>query len=355
MSSLREYEELLNRVKIEENGAILLGKNIVVDGFAKRPYRVITHVHMDHVLGIEESIFVSRKIIGNPITLELIEALGYVPSQYLTIYRNKKLPLDYNTPYIVDNERIMLIPSDHIPGSAQVFVENDHVRLGYTGDFKLNEKTQVMRDLDVLVIEATYGNPRHRRPFKSLVPDIFVDLVKEGLSNYDKIYIYGYYGKIQEAMMILRSSGINVDFMVPEKIYNMTKILEKYGYRIGNYYKEKDHKANKSEKMIVFKHFCNAKYRKLSGDSLHVVLSGREFNEPLRKIDEYTYLVALSDHADFSELIEYIDISSPAIVVIDGYRSTDPWGLRDHLLKKGVCSVVMPSINPLNDIKRCVS
>ncbi|MEM4532576.1 MAG: hypothetical protein QXU89_02825 [Desulfurococcaceae archaeon] len=75
---------------------------------------------------------------------------------------------------------------------------------------------------------------------------------------------------------------------------------------------------------------------------MNFVLTGREFEEPVRKIDEYTWLIALSDHADFDELINYVEISQPKLVIIDNSRDGYPYSLARELEKRGWKAIVMP-------------
>ncbi|MEM3345908.1 MAG: exonuclease, partial [Desulfurococcaceae archaeon] len=61
------------------------------------------------------------------------------------------------------------------------------------------------------------------------------------------------------------------------------------------------------------------------------------------KIDEHTYVVSLSDHADFNEIVEYVERSSPELIVLDATRSDNAEVLGSILSQKGFCSIVMPT------------
>lgn len=339
-----KYERYLKHVNISWNGSIEFGVNFEIDGYAGKPVRVVTHAHADHLCELGNSIKTSKYIIASPETLDIIEYLGYVEKSLLHLMKTKAIALKYYEQFKINNETCTLLPADHIPGSAQVVVkiENENITLGYTGDFKLTSKTDIIQNPSVLVIESTYGHPLHVRPYKSFVSQILVDLVLEGLHKYKRVYIYAYHGKIQEAMEILRDSGIAVPFILPSKIYELTLLLEKkYNYRIGNYYRED--LANFTGKgIIIFKHFNVAKRRKLDGSALHIILTGKFVNEPFRKIDEHTYVVSLSDHADFNELVEYVEKSNPELVVLDRSRSENAEMLGSFLSQKGFCAIAMP-------------
>lgn len=343
---LYKYRNYLKHVSVLYNGAIVIGKNFTIDGFSERPIRVITHAHSDHLNGIEESIRFSKYIIATPITLDLIEALSYINRDLIPLLRAKNLSLNYHQAFSFENEEIEFYNADHIPGSAQVQIKIKNnkppITAGYTGDFKLTSKTEIMEDLNVLVIEATYGNPLQTRPFKESVPQLLVDLVFEGLLKYRRIYIYAYHGKMQEAMSILRDHGVNTPFILPDKVYKATKLLEeKHGFSYGQYHKENTI-LNSKEKAIVFKHFNTARSRRLDGSSLHIVLTGRLTTEPYMRVDDYTYVVSLSDHADFIDLVRYVEYSNPELVIVDGSRPGDSETLKSFLLERGFCTTVLP-------------
>lgn len=339
-----KYEKYLKHVEVHESGAILIGKYFEVDGYAGRPIRVVTHAHADHLYGIEESIRNAKFIVATPITIDLIEVLGYVKQELNYYMKIKSQPLDYYKQLKVEDHVCTLLPADHIPGAAQVLVEisSENLRIGYTGDFKLTSRTEIIANPSVLVIESTYGNPMYIRTHKDAAPQVLVDLVVEGLQKYKRVYIYAYHGKMQEAMEILRSSGVEAPFVLPAKVYYATQLLErKYGLKVGEYFKEGN--AIPSKGVVVFKHFDSARSRKIDGSALHIVLTGRLISEPYKKVDDYTYVVSLSDHADFSELVTYVEKSSPELVVVDGSRSNNAEALVDYLLSKGFCAIALPA------------
>lgn len=338
-----KYEEYLKYVNILRNGAILLGRYFTVDGFSNRPIRVITHAHSDHLCGLEESIKHSSRVIASSITLDLVEALGYVKQELAPLLRLKGQALNYHEAFVANEETCTLLKVDHIPGASQVLVKlkDRGISLGYTGDFKLTDKTEILENPNVLVIEATYSDPTFVRNYKSTVPQILADLVSEGLSKYKRVYIYAYHGKIQEAMSILRENDIGVPFVLPDKVYRATKLLEcKYGYKYGEYFKERS--PVKSDRLVFFKHFNTARFRRLDNNALYIVLTGRFTNEPFKKIDDYTYVISLSDHADFADLVEYVKLANPELVIIDSSRADNTEGLRSHLLSKGYCALSLP-------------
>ncbi len=333
-------------VDIKSTGAILLGDSFAIDGYYNRLARVITHAHSDHLRGLTESIQYSSMIIAHPITIELLFEIINMSSTHKYMLRQKAIPLNYNQEIEVNKEILKLLPANHIIGSAQVHVETHGFRLGFTGDFRLLNNTPVMKNLDVLVIEATYGRPEYRRPFKHEIDSILIETVIDGLSSSKPVVIYGYYGKLQEVMKILRDGGIKEPFIMPPKIYRITKIAERYGHNIGNYYNINSREAREIRRnnagYIMFYHMTRARYRDIRR-SVNIILSGWEFNDPVKRVDPGTWLIALSDHADYEELMRYVEKAEPGFVVVDNSREGAAYDLARSIKKElGIQAIVLP-------------
>jgi len=228
--------------------------------------------------------------------------------------------MDYGKTVQYGEESITLFPADHILGAAQVLVEDaEGARIVYTGDFRL-EGTPVL-DADILVMEATYGSPSCRRPFNRDVKEMLVSLVEEGLKH-GSVYVFGYHGKLQEVMQILHEAGLKAPFLAPEKVFQVSKICEKHGMRIGRVYRleEKEFRS-----MLERNHPCVAFYHmgsrgKVGRGCFCIYVSGWEFDVPCREIADKEYVIALSDHSDFDGLMEYVRRSKPRLVITDNFR-----------------------------------
>ena len=317
-----DLEKILNRITIRPTGAIIMGSTVTIDAHEPGyPIRIVTHIHHDHIKDLSKSIQESSIIIGTPATLEILRELGYV------IPENKSLPLDYGRSIELPDGELELIYSKHVIGSAQVLFK-DHVlklSIGYTSDFKEPGTSTPIMDVDILIIESTYGKPEWSRPMKELTGDLFIDLVKELLAQ-GPVYVYAYHGKLQEAMDLLRKGGVIAPFIAPYKVYKISKISEKYGYTIGELYldnTESSIEVMKTKWYVYFEHLSRIRRRVYSSPSnaSHIILTGWEFNETCRKVNDRVWKVALSDHADFEELLIYVKESSPKLVIVDRSRA----------------------------------
>lgn len=312
---------LINEEKVHKNGAILLGEQVEVDGYYGRQVRIITHFHSDHTKGLSYSAKRARLIIATKPTFEALEALN------AKIPQEKIIPLEYNTTLKLFNEKVFLLYSKHVFGSAQVLIEKENGdREGYTSDFKF-PGTVIMRDLDVLVIDATYGSPDMIRWFKNEIEEIMVDFISSLLSKGYPVTVYAYYGKMQELMEIIRRHGLTVPFVMPKKAYELTKISVRHGLYIKDYFDESSEEALdiiKSNWFIRFVHYNSKGGSSRSTRMYHVYVTGWVFDKPIKEVnyDGWRYVVGFSDHADFEDTLYYVEEANPKNLIIDCTRTT---------------------------------
>jgi len=242
--------------------------------------------------------------------------------------------LDYGQTITYKDERVTLHCADHILGAAQVLVEDkEETRIVYTGDFRLS-KTPVL-ETDILVLESTYGNPGQVRRFGKIVEPALISLVESALRT-GPVQIFGYHGKLQEVMQILHNNSINTPFIATERIFQISKVCEHHGMRFGKLLSLEEDEATeivkKNEPHVAFYHM-NAK-RYINKDGFRISVSGWEFSGPRRQIGENEHVVALSDHADFEDLLSYVAESRPKLVITDNYRVGDARGLAREIERR---------------------
>jgi putative mRNA 3-end processing factor len=326
---------------VSHRGAVLLGDSVACDAFdADRPLRVVTHAHADHLVGLRRSLKSCDKGLMTKATRDLVGVVnGSIPLDNGVM----KL-LDYGEPLEYGDELVTLFKADHILGAAQVLVENSAgSRVAYTGDFKV-DGTDPLMDCDTLVVEATYGSPWFKRAFNVNVRELLVSMVEKNL-RHGTVYVFGYYGKLQEVMQILRRADVCVPFVMPERVFRVSKICEVHGMHIGDFTlsteKEGKELIDGDLPCVAFYHMNTRK--KVGLNSSRICVSGWEFRSPSRKIGEREHLVALSDHSDFNGLLEYVKRSKPKRVVTDNYRVSHGVTLAKEISKRlGIPAIAMP-------------
>jgi putative mRNA 3-end processing factor len=309
--------DLSSKAAISPRGAVLLGKHVACDSFDEsKPLRIVTHAHADHLIGLQQSLVKCKKTLMTKATKDLIDVM----MNPFFLMSGLVETLEYGKTLQVEDEKVTMFPADHILGAAQVLVEDaDRTRIVYTGDFKIDE-TPVL-DADVLVMEATYGNPACKRPFKKDIKKLLISLVEEGLKQ-GPVYIFGFHGKLQEVMQILHDAGLKAPFVAPEKVLQVSKVCEQHGMRVGRLMLSEEKEA---EELLETNSQCVAFYHtgsrgKVGQSAFRICVSGWEFDLPCREIADKEYVVALSDHSDFEGLVEYVRRSRPKLVITDNFR-----------------------------------
>jgi len=309
---------MLGKAAINGKGAILLGKCVACDSFDDvMPLRVVTHAHYDHLSGLQQSLRKCKAVIMTTATKDLVEAMR----GRWSLTRGNVKTLAYEEPLVYEDEKLTLYFADHILGTAQVLVEDtEGTRILYTSDFRLSNTPVI--NADVLVIEATYGNPMQVRPFEKVVENALVSLVERGLEQ-GPVYVFGYHGKLQEVMQILRNARVKAPFIVREKVFRVSKICEKHGMKLGRYLLFSEEEAQsmlkKRDSFVAFYHMNSRRY--IGRDAFRIFVSGWEFSSPRRQIGDNEHIIALSDHSDFKGLLQYVEESRPKLVITDNYRT----------------------------------
>jgi len=330
------------KASVSVKGAILLGRRVACDSFDEtRPLRVVTHVHYDHLTGLQQSLRNCEAVIMTSATRDLLEVMRGP----LSLMMGNVKTLAYGETLTMENERLTLYRADHILGAAQVLVEDEEgTRCVYTGDFRLSQTPII--DADVLVIEATYGNPFQVRPFGRVVENALVSLVESGLKQ-RPVYVFGYHGKLQEVMQILHGNKVKAPFIVPEKVFQVSKVCERHGMRLGRCLLSTEDEAKslieKAEPYVAFYHMNSRRY--VGREAFRISVSGWEFSSPRRQIADNEHVIALSDHSDFNGLLRYVRESKPKLVITDNYRVGDARVLAREITKRlGIEAKAMPNM-----------
>ena len=330
-----------SRAKVSKNGAVLLGDSVACDAFdGSMPLRIVTHAHSDHLGGLRKSLRCCQKVLMTKATRDLAETLN----DSLKLRDGPVETMEYNKPIKFCDEKITLIKADHILGAAQVLVEDaGGIRIAYSGDFRTEDSPVV--HCDVLVVDSTYGSPSCRRKFDVDVRELLVSMIEKRLRG-GSVYVFGYHGKLQEIMKLLREADVEVPFVMPERVYHVTKVCEQHGMHLGclSLSTEKDGQELLEDNLpcVAFYHMNSRRHVGLNNS--RICVSGWEFNSPCRQIGEREYLVALSDHSDFDGIIEYVRRSRAKQIITDNYRGGHGAVLAKEIHKRlGISAVTMPS------------
>lgn len=328
------------RAQVAKNGAVLLGDGVACDAFdGLRPIRIVTHAHADHLGGLRKSVKRCQKVLMTSATRDLAEKLD----DTLKLRGGSVETLEYGKPLTYGDEKVTLVKADHILGAAQVLVEDaGGIRIAYSGDFRIDETPVV--ECDVLVVEATYGSPSCRRKFDVDVRELLVSMVEKRLRG-GAVYVFGYHGKLQEAMQLLRRADVQVPFVMPQRVYEIAQVCKCHGMQLGETSLSTDPDGREllegNLPCVAFYHMNARSY--VGQNNARLTLSGWEFNYACKQIGDREYQIALSDHSDFDGLIEYVKRSHAKQVITDNYRVSHGAVLAKEIRKRlGVSAVPMP-------------
>jgi DNA ligase-1 len=237
---------------------------------------------------------------------------------------------------------IRLLPAGHIVGSTMLHLtrKSDGATLLYTGDYKLRpglsaEPCELVK-ADTLIMETTFGVPQFRFPPLADVVAQMLAFVQGTLDSGGIPVLLGYsLGKAQEILRALADSGHPV--MVHRSINDMTQLVAPLlgklpEYRLFHTVEAAGHvvvyppQQTKSPGMAELK---NTRTAMLTGWALQPSAKYRY------RVDE---IFPLSDHADYPELLETVEIVQPRRVhLVHGYtrefaadlraRGYDAWSL----------------------------
>jgi putative mRNA 3-end processing factor len=313
---------------------------VACDAFdVTRPLRGVTHAHGDHLGGLRKSLKCCEKVLMTSATRDLAE----IVNPKFKLHSDNVLLLEYGESFKYGAETVTFLKADHILGASQVLLEAaDGTRVVYTGDFKLAGTPVV--DCDILVVEATYGDPSFRRNFDVDISALLVSMIERRLRG-GSVYVFGFYGKLQEVMCMLRKADVEVPFIMPNTVYEVSKVCDNYGMSLGSLTLDTSHEG---QELLGNNLPCVAFYHagtrfKVGLNRARICVSGWEFQNPCRQISEHEYVVALSDHSDFDGLIEYVKRSKAKQVITDNYRSSHGEALAVEITKRlGVPAVAQP-------------
>ncbi|WP_456419745.1 MBL fold metallo-hydrolase RNA specificity domain-containing protein [Methanocaldococcus infernus] len=207
---------------------------------------IVSHAHLDHCGAIPFYNF--KKIYCTPPTADLMfitwrdtlnlqksfkeediqRALSSV--ECLNYYEEKK---------IGENLKFKLYNAGHILGSSSIYLEIDGKRILYTGDINESMQRTVraadtdIDDIDILIIEATYGSPLDIKPARKVLERELVNEVKETIERGGKVIIPVFaVGRAQEILLVLnnyiRSGELEAKIFTDGSLIHATSIYLSY-------------------------------------------------------------------------------------------------------------------------------
>ena len=209
--------------------------------------------------------------------------------------------------------RMTLYPAGHVFGSAMLLLEQNDVRVLYTGDFRLEEACtaepiEEIPSADVLIMESTFGVPKYSFPNRRQLTDELLSSVQKIISDGDAPVIFAYaFGKAQEVTAILTRRGITV-YQDPE-IFQLSKIYERLGQDLGDYRCYDGQSTTGAVLVLPVGPKSSAVAEIHRAKTLSV--SGWANSQHAGAARATDYSIPLSDHADYPQLLQMVERVAP--------------------------------------------
>jgi Cft2 family RNA processing exonuclease len=281
----------------------------------------ISHAHSDHIAAHAEVIVSAptARLLRTRLRGERQERVLAFGER--AVFRSEGL--DYG---------LTLLPAGHILGSAMAWIEAGGQSLLYTGDFKLRPglaaEPCAPRHADVLVMETTFGRPKYRFPPCRETWAEIVAFCRQTLEDRATPVLMGYpLGKTQELLYGLGQAGLPV--MVHPSAHEITQVYAAFDPKLPSC--EVFDRETARGKVLIFPP------RRALGDTLKGVGTIRTAVCTGWAIDPgcaYRYGVdaafVLSDHADYDDLLEFVDRVGPRkVLTVHGFAADFAQTLRD--------------------------
>ncbi len=292
----------------------------------------VSHAHSDHIAPHAEIILSSG-------TARLMKAR--LPG----IRREHVLPFGESRSF--GNFQATLLPAGHIFGSAQIYLEAEAGTLLYTGDFKLRpslsaEKAE-WRQAGTLIMETTYGLPRYRMPPTKEVLAQMVAFCHEALDDDAVPVLLGYsLGKSQEILCALVEHGLTP--MLHGSVFQMTEIYREMNTDFPCAYVRYAPGEIAGKVLVCPPSAARSLMLLRVKNRRTAVLTGWALDPGAKYRYGCDEAFPLTDHADYPDLIRYVELVQPArVLTLHGFASAFAADLRD----RGIEAWALSEVNQL--------
>ena len=279
-------------------GIKLTDSQFWLDAHRKVPFSFVSHGHTDHLKNHD-------KILATPATIKF---------HALRAKQKKAVSLEFNKTIHIDGYSVQLYPAGHILGSAMIWLERDGISLLYTGDFKMQQGWTAepieIPEADILIMESTFGHPAYKiQSSREDLKNQLVHFITQSFRQRKKPVVLAYsLGKAQEAMKILGDMELSI--RVQKSAWDLARIYEDFGISFTNCKLWQEDDLNPDEVLIFPPHLCRHEYFRAITGKRTVFLSGWANRSNGFRVNS-DHAIAMSDHADFDELLEFVKKVNP--------------------------------------------
>lgn len=301
-----------------DHGVYLPAHDLWLDPWEAKRFAFVSHAHSDHIAPHQEMILSER-------TARLLQArMPGTRTEHVLPFGEQRRVHDVD---------LTLLPAGHIFGSAQLFLANEDETLLYTGDFKLRHgksaEAAEWRQADTLIMETTFGLPRYQfPPTEQLIAQI-VAFCRDAIEDGAIPVLLGYsLGKAQEILCSLDGAGLTP--MLHGSVYQMTRIYEQFGQSFCKYVRY--NKNDVAGKVLICPPSASHSpmIQKIPRKRV-AMISGWAVDPNAVYRYQVDAAFPLSDHADYNDLIRYVDLVQPKrVFTLHGFAGEFARDLRER-------------------------
>jgi DNA ligase-1 len=311
-----------------ERGVYLPAQDLWLDPWEPKQLAFVSHAHSDHIAPHQEVIVSER-------TARLMQAR--MPGT------RREHVLSFGEMRSVRGLEVMLLPAGHIFGSAQLFLASEGETLLYTGDFKLRSGKSAepakWRQADTLIMETTFGLPRYQFPPTETVIGQIIAFCKDAIDEEHVPVLLGYsLGKAQEILCALDGAGLTP--MLHGSVFQMTRIYEQFGQSFCKY--ERYNANDVAGKVLICPPSANrSRMIERIAKRRTAMITGWAVDPNATYRYQVDAAFPLSDHADYKDLVRYVDLVQPKrVLTLHGFaaefardlrtRGIEAWALSEE-------------------------
>ncbi len=248
---------------------------------------------------------------------------------------------------------VELHPAGHIFGSAQCLLTHAaHGRLLYTGDFKLrpghSAEVCATPRADLLIMETTFGRPHYVFPPTETVLQAIAAFCHDCLEDGDTPVLFGYsLGKSQELLRGLAAAGLRA--MLHPQTLRLTRIYEELGMTFPEY-RGFAEAAVAGHVVICPPQAPNSSFLRKIPRRRTAMITGWAVDPGAVYRYQCDAAFPLSDHADYPDLLRFVDLVQPQrVLTLHGFaqdfartlreRGVEAWAIgEDNQLDLGIAA-----------------
>ncbi|MBI3954306.1 MAG: MBL fold metallo-hydrolase [Chloroflexi bacterium] len=299
-----------------DHGILLPDMGLWLDPSRGQDFAFISHAHSDHVRR-------HQRVIVSPGTQRFLQLRSGPHARDLGPAATHVLPFGQRT-WFDAGFHATLYPAGHVLGSAQILTERDGARLLYSGDFKLREgpacePIQVPR-ADTLVMESTFGRPHYLFPPRAEVVADIIAFCKINLARGRVPVLLGYsLGKGPELLASLAEAGF--DFALHEALFSHVQLYQELGVHFPEHVQHTP--GTEGGRVLLFPPSVRRSHlrQRVPGAAI-AHISGWAVDRGTSQRLGVDAAFPLSDHADYRDLLEYVERVQPReVYTVHGFAA----------------------------------